>query len=167
MAQIYEIVLKNQQQVQPQQEIVTQEQVVSDVNGTMPIVKQKIKPTVSPTPKIKIGGGNRTGVEHNKYERAINTTLNRFTGGLWERGSRISKSAYGLLVAGSSVGATILFKEMLDSTFKYIIEPLQKQAQERNDKDILKIRTGNLTLGANYDMSVNFITGRRKYKNNS
>lgn len=165
MAQIYEIVLKNQQN-SAQNNVVTEEQISVNPETSITEVKEKIKPLINANPKIKIGGGNRTGVEHDRYQRIITTIGNRFTGGQYEKTVRFANASRGAYF-GNTLGFTVIGQFLFNFIDKQILTPLQRQAQERNDNDVLKIRTGNLTISNTYFPYFNLITGRRKYNTNS
>lgn len=127
-------------------------------------------------PKRNVMGGKRTGrpragkaAEPNKYQRLYNSTLNKLTGGRWERGNRFFRAAESFTNFGSLVGATIVGKFVVDKVVEVVMEltrDLNRESEEKNAKDILRIRTGDMAIGSNYKISTNFFTGRVTYKSN-
>lgn len=116
-------------------------------------------------------GRPRTGkaVEPNRYRRIYNSTLNKITGGVWERSDRFFRGTNGLLEYGNTVGINILGQfgfNAIYNAFDREYQALKKQAEERNTKDILRIRTGDIRIGNDYEVTRNFFTGRIHYKSN-
>lgn len=172
MAKIYEFVIKNQ--TTTQDNVITEEQIPdgninfggsSAINSILQ-TKKKIKPTISPNPQLKIGGGNRTGVDHDRFQRVYTSIGNKFTGGLYEKSVRGLSATKGA-ISGNALGWAVLAQMAINIVMSEVIRPLHKQAEERNANDILKIRTGAMSVGNNYDLSVNIFTGRKHYKSNS
>lgn len=127
-------------------------------------------------PKRNVTGNKRTGrprtgksAEPNRYQRLYNSTLNKLTGGRWERGNRFFRAAESFTQFSSDVGATIIGKFVVDKVIDVVLETtryLTRDAEEKNSKDILRIRTGDMAIGSNYKISTNFFTGRVTYKSN-
>ena len=117
----------------------------------------------------KSKGRPRTGkaVEHNRISRIWNSTMNKITGGFWEKANRAGKATKGLLFYSSFVGANILGQFAMNEFFKQWNAFKQTQ-MERNEKDALKIRVGAIDLGSgdSYSINRNFFSGRIHYKTN-
>ncbi|MCK9576198.1 MAG: hypothetical protein M0R51_09765 [Clostridia bacterium] len=117
--------------------------------------------------------GSNAGVEHNRYARAINPIINRYTGGMWEKGMRLGRAGIGMVdiaknqgakaVLGS-VGFIIVLQFVLMELTKWW-EKEKKEAKEENEANYLKIKTGQTILNNNYRVSRNFFTGKLTYSN--
>ena len=104
-------------------------------------------------------GTSHGGVEHNKYSRAINPMMNKFTGGWWEKGRRLSSSA--LDVASSSkadfmygakmVGGVLIIQFALMELAR-AVERTIKEANQANQSNYLRIRSGLQVLGSDYQV---------------
>lgn len=127
-----------------------------DVNIDGTIINKKRK-NLSPIPS------KPPAVEPNRKMRIVNSTLNKMSGGVWERGKRFVKSSIGA-TGGNPVGWTTLGQFAFN--FGYAIYQNQKrEAQEENEKNILRIRTGSTSLPTSYNISTNFF-GKINYKTN-
>lgn len=129
-----------------------------------------IKPRRSVTSN-KRTGRPRTGkaAEPNRYQRLYNSSLNKLTGGRWERANRFFRGASSFSNFGSTVGATIVGKFIVDAVIDEAIKAVNyftQDAEAKNQKDILRIRTGDLKIGSSYKVSTNFWSGRVTYKSN-
>ena len=136
--------------------------------------------TNSGTPVAKNGAGNRSfnlggmfgGTEHNRYMRPINSVMNRVTGGFWEKGTRLAKAGAnvvqvggkeGVLGALGSVGFAIIVQFLVIEMMK-MFEQEKKKAREENQANFLKIKSGQTTLGQEYNVSKD-IFGKITYRN--
>jgi hypothetical protein len=116
-------------------------------------------------------GGSRGGVEHNRYMRPINPLMNRFTGGWWEKGQRVGRAAMALpseigakgMGALGSVASLILIQFAIMEFDRWFREQKRK-ANEENQANFLKLKSGATTLGQDYKINKN-IFGRITYKN--
>ena len=109
-------------------------------------------------------GGSRGGVEHNRYMRPINPLMNQLTGGWWEKGQRLGRSAMSLpeafktkdgkfTAAGfGSTGALIILQFAIMMGVQAFREQ-QKKAKEENQSNFLKIKSGQTILGQDYKVS--------------
>ena len=117
-------------------------------------------------------GGNRGGVEHNRYMRPINPLMNQLTGGWWEKGQRLGRAGAGVLdVAktkgiGAALGSTgaLLILQFAIMMGVQAFKDQQKKAREENQANYLKIKSGQTTLGQEYKVSKN-IFGLITYRN--
>jgi hypothetical protein len=117
-------------------------------------------------------GGMFGGTEHNRYMRPINSVMNRVTGGVWERGVRVTKAGANVLNAGAtdglagilgSVGFYIIVQFLVIEMMK-MFEQEKKKAREENQANFLKIKTGQTVLGPDYKINRD-IFGRITYSN--
>ena len=117
-------------------------------------------------------GGMFGGTEHNRFMRPINSVMNRVTGGVWERGVRITKAGANVMNAGAtgglagilgSVGFYIIVQFLIIEMFK-MFEQEKKKAREENQANFLKIKTGQTVLGSDYKINKD-IFGRITYSN--
>jgi hypothetical protein len=117
-------------------------------------------------------GGMFGGTEHNRYMRPVNSVMNRVTGGVWERGVRVTKAGANVLNAGAtdglagilgSVGFYIIVQFLVIEMMK-MFEQEKKKAREENQANFLKIKTGQTVLGPDYKINRD-IFGRITYSN--
>jgi hypothetical protein len=116
-------------------------------------------------------GGTRGGVEHNRFMRPINPLMNRFTGGWWEKGQRVGRAAMALpseigakgIGALSSVASLILIQFAI-MEFDRRFREEKRKANEENQANFLKLKSGQTTLGQDYKVSKN-IFGKITYRN--
>jgi hypothetical protein len=122
---------------------------------------------VAHNPTGKRGGGT----DHNRYMRPVNPLLNRVTGGYWEKGQRVGRAMAQLpsefkangMGALTSVASLILVQFAIMEIDKYVREQ-KKKAQEENQANFLKIKSGQTTIGQDYKVSRN-IFGKITYRN--
>jgi hypothetical protein len=150
----YTIVIKDKTSKRTGKEVTT-----NDVkpDGT---VKEKKSPKITPPKKDK-----PKAAEPNRVSRVINSTFNKFTNGMWEKGKRLYSATTAVAMSGSVVGGVII-AQMVVNTIKAQYDNYVRQAEERNQQDILRMRTGTRDIAFNQDYDVNFWTGRVHYKNN-
>jgi hypothetical protein len=101
--------------------------------------------------------GSNRGVEHNRYSRAFNPILNSMTGGVWEKGVRLSRAGTGIIdtwknsgwkAALTGVGFVIVAQFAALEIYKGIKQEIKK-ANEANQTNFLKIKSGMLLLNRN------------------
>jgi hypothetical protein len=116
-------------------------------------------------------GGSRGGVEHNRYLRPINPLMNRLTGGWWEKGQRLGRSAMALpeQFSKKGLGALVSVPSLIILQFAIMeidrrFREAQRKAKEENQANYLKIISGQTTLGQDYKVSRN-IFGKINYRN--
>jgi len=116
--------------------------------------------------------GSNKGVEHNRYLRAINPILNRYTGGMWEKGTRMYRAGLGVIdtaknsgvgAALTSVGAILIAQLIIMESVK-AIEKAIKEAKEDNQANFFKIKNGTMLLSRDADYRKN-IFGKVIYSN--
>lgn len=103
-------------------------------------------------------------VEPNRFQRIYNSSLNKLTGGMWEKGNRFYRASTGAF-KGNLVGFTILGQFAFNLVYEQFNNYV-KQSRESNEKDVLRFRTGEKQIGMDYSVTTNFFSGRIKYKNN-
>jgi hypothetical protein len=117
-------------------------------------------------------GGMFGGTEHNRFMRPLNSVMNRVTGGVWERGVRITKAGANVINAGAngglagilgSVGFAIIVQFLVIEMMK-MFDQEKKKAREENQSNFLKIKTGQTVLGPDYKINKD-IFGRITYSN--
>jgi hypothetical protein len=120
-------------------------------------------------------GKNRGGVEHNRYMRPINPLMNQLTGGWWEKGQRLGRSAMSLpeafrtkdgkfTAAGFGSTGALLILQFAIMMGVQAFKDQQKKAKEENKSNYLKIVSGQTTVGQDYKVSRN-IFGLITYRN--
>jgi hypothetical protein len=117
-------------------------------------------------------GGMFGGTEHNRFMRPINSVMNRVTGGVWEKGTRLVKAGVNTINAGAkgniagvlgSVGFYIIVQFLVIEMMK-MFDQEKKKAREENQANFLKIKTGQTVLGPDYKINKD-IFGRITYSN--
>jgi hypothetical protein len=120
-------------------------------------------------------GGSRGGVEHNRYMRPINPLMNQLTGGWWEKGQRLGRSALSLPeafrtkdgkfnAAGFGSTGSLLILQFAIMMGVQAFREQQKKSKEENQANFLKIKSGQTTLSQDYKVSRN-IFGLITYRN--
>jgi hypothetical protein len=120
-------------------------------------------------------GKNKGGVEHNRYMRPINPLMNQLTGGWWEKGQRLGRSAMSLPsaftgkdgkfnVAGFGSTGALLILQFAIMMGVQAFKDQQKKAKEENQSNFLKIKSGQTTIGQDYKVSKD-IFGKITYRN--
>jgi hypothetical protein len=120
-------------------------------------------------------GKNRGGVEHNRYMRPINPLMNQLTGGWWEKGQRLGRSAMSLpeafrtkegkfTAAGFGSTGMLLILQFAIMMGIQAFREQQKKSKEENQANFLKIKSGQTTLGQDYKVSKD-IFGKITYRN--
>jgi hypothetical protein len=98
--------------------------------------------------------------------------MNRVTGGVWEKGTRLARAGanvvqvggkQGVLGALGSVGFAIIVQFLVIEMMK-MFDQEKKKAREENQANFLKIKTGQTVLGADYKINKD-IFGRITYSN--
>ena len=127
---------------------------------------------------IPLFGGAKGGVEHNRKSRAINPLLNKLTGGVWEKGMRLTRATRGLIkvdketgkfagVSGSAIAILIAFVVM--TVWNAIVKLNQNQRQEAeklNAQNFKRLEIGGGAVHGEYKLITNFWSGRITYNEN-
>lgn len=123
-------------------------------------------------------GGSKGGVEHNRWSRAINPLVNKVTGGVYEKGVRISRALGGLVkinpqtgkFAGFSGSAiTIIIAFVLMTVFNAISKINQgarQKAERLNAENYKVLENGGAAIHGAYKIMVNSWSGRITYNEN-
>ena len=122
-------------------------------------------------------GGSKGGVEHNRKMRAINPILNKLTGGVWEKGMRLTRAAAGMFkyndktgkigVSGPAIAIIIAF--VLITTWNMIQKWNQRErsyAEKANTSDYKRMENGTSAIHGAYKVMVNGWSGRITYNEN-
>jgi hypothetical protein len=116
-------------------------------------------------------GGSRGGVEHNRYMRPINPLINRLTGGWWEKGQRVGRAAMALPseIGAKGIGAlgsvaSLILIQFAIMEFDRRFREEKRKANEENQANFLKLKSGQTTLNQDYKVSKN-IFGKITYRN--
>lgn len=122
---------------------------------------------------VSIFGGEKGGVEHNRKMRAINPLLNRMTGGMWEKGMRLTRAGMGLIkqdketgklgVSGTSVAIIVAF--IIQAILRWQRTEMLK-AQKQNEQNYRQLENGIGAIHGQYKVTTNVITGRHTYNQN-
>jgi len=111
--------------------------------------------------RIPFFTGSNRGVEHNRYMRALNPIINRYTGGMWEKGNRLFRAGTGMIdtwksqgamAALTGVGSVLIIQFALMEAIK-AIEKARKDAKEDNQANYFKIKNGSMLLGQDFSYS--------------
>ena len=123
---------------------------------------------------VSFFGGDKGGVEHNRKMRAINPLLNRMTGGMWEKGMRLTRAGIGMTKSIEKNGIKGIFSgPALYIIVALVITMLMKwQDQERikaekaNTQNYQQLENGVGAIHGQYKITTNFWTGRHTYNQN-
>ena len=122
--------------------------------------------------------GSKGGVEHNRKMRAINPILNKLTYGVWEKGTRLSRAASGIIkvnpdtgkitgISGPAIAIIIAF--ILLTTWnqlaKWNVREIEK-AEKLNTQNYKMLESGGAAIRGSYRISVNTWSGRMTYNEN-
>ena len=121
-----------------------------------------------------LGVGPRGGVEHNRRMRAINPVLNKATHEYWEKGMRLGRAGLGMARNIEEKGAKgILTGPALAIIIAFILQTLMKwqnqeriKAQKMNEQNYKALENGVGAIHSDYEVNVNFWTGRQTYNEN-
>lgn len=117
----------------------------------------EIKPKKGAGTKGAFFTGSNRGVEHNRFSRAFNPILNNMTGGVWEKGVRLTRAGTGVIdtwqhsgwkSAVTGVGAVLIAQFLALEIYKAIKDEIKK-SHEANQTNFLKIKSGMLLLNRN------------------
>ena len=122
-------------------------------------------------------GGSKGGVEHNRKMRAINPILNKVTGGVWEKGMRLTRAGAGLVkrntetgklsLSGPSIAIIIAF--VLITVWNGIAKWNQREranAAKLNAQNFKAMENGSGTVHGAYSIAVNGWSGHISYNEN-
>lgn len=119
-------------------------------------------------------GSAKGGVEHNRYMRAVNPVLNKATGGLYEKGTRLGRAGLGLVKFNAETGAfaglsgvaiTIIISFILQ-TILQIQNKQRHEADKQNAHNFKMLENGVGSVHGQYEISVNMWNGRQTYNQN-
>lgn len=119
-------------------------------------------------------GSMRGGVEHNRYMRAVNPVLNKATGGLYEKATRLGRAGLGLVKFNAETGAfaglsgvaiTIIISFILQ-TILQIQNKQRHEADKQNAHNFKMLENGVGSVHGQYEISVNMWNGRQTYNQN-
>ena len=126
---------------------------------------------------LPLFGGSKGGVEHNRKMRAINPILNKITGGIWEKGTRLTRAAGGLIkindktgklsIGGPAIAIIIAF--VLITAWNAIAKWNQQErarADKLNAENYKKLENGSGAVHGAYKLMVNGWSGRITYNEN-
>ena len=134
--------------------------------------KGEIVPKAGAGIKMASFTGSNVGVDHNRYLRAVNPVINSFTGGWWEKGTRMFRATRGVAdtaknsgigSALTGVGAILIYQFIIMEGLNLIRKEIQK-ANQANQANYLRIRSGLQVLGRDYDTR-RTLFGKIVYKN--
>lgn len=126
---------------------------------------------------VPLLGGSKGGVEHNRKMRAINPILNKITGGVWEKGVRLTRAATGLFkvneqtgkvsLSGPSVAIIIAFVLMqVWNAIARLNKKDRQYAEQLNAENYKKLENGGSAVHGAYKLMVNGWSGRITYNEN-
>jgi len=122
---------------------------------------------------VSVLGGDKGGVEHNRPLRAINPLLNKMTGGYWEKGMRLGRAGAGLITKNTETGKigisgpaiAIIIALAIQTALKVQNKYIEK-ANRMNKQNYKALENGFGFVQGDYDINVNFWTGRQTYNQN-
>ena len=120
---------------------------------------------------VSVLGGS--GVEHNRYMRAVNPVLNKMTGGWYEKGMRLGRAGLGLVQRNTETGGWRLSGVSIAIIIAFVLQTLIKYqqsqiaiAERKNKQNFKMLENGFGQINSAYEMSANFWTGRLTYNQN-
>ena len=122
-------------------------------------------------------GGSKGGVEHNRLSRAINPILNKITGGVYEKGVRLTRAIGGIARANPKTGKlsvslpaiAIIVAFVLIQTWNMINawNTRDRQiAEKTNTSNYKKLENGMNAIHGAYRVSADQWSGRIIYNEN-
>lgn len=116
---------------------------------------------------------SKSGVEANRRMRAINPIINKMTGGMWEKGTRLGRAGFGLVQRNTETNATRLSPTAVSIIIALILTTIVKQhqmliarANEINQRNYKSIENGITQVRNIQDVSQNIISGKINYNQN-
>ena len=122
-------------------------------------------------------GGSKGGVEHNRKMRAINPILNKVTGGVWEKGMRLTRAGAGLIKRNTETGKlsfsgpsiAIIVAFVLMTTWNAIAKLNAREranAAKLNAQNFKAMENGSGTIHGAYKITTSSWSGRISYNEN-
>lgn len=122
-------------------------------------------------------GGSKGGVEHNRISRAINPILNKITGGVYEKGVRLTRAIGGLAKPNPKTGKigislpaiAIIIAFVLIQAWNLINAWNTRErilAEKENTFNYTKLENGTNAIHGAYRVSANQWSGRIYYNEN-
>ena len=122
-------------------------------------------------------GGSKGGVEHNRKMRAINPILNKVTGGVWEKGMRLTRAGAGLVKRNTETGKISLSGPSIAIIVAFVLITVWNgiakwNARERanaaklNAQNFKAMENGSGTVHGAYSIAVNGWSGHISYNEN-
>ncbi len=122
-------------------------------------------------------GGEKGGVEHNRKMRAINPILNKITGGVWEKGMRLTRAAGGLVKRNTETGKLSIGGPSIAIIIAFILQQIwngfakwnqkeRQQSERLNAENYKKLENGSGAVHGSYKIMVNGWTNRITYNEN-
>ena len=123
---------------------------------------------------VSIFGGERGGVEHNRYMRAINPLANKATYGVYEKGVRAARATFGVMKNISEKGAKGIFSgpalvilaQLVLLGINKLHEVERNKADKLNQQNYKQLENGIGAIHGYFEVSTNIITGRHTYNQN-
>ena len=117
------------------------------------------------------------GVEHNRKMRAINPILNKVTGGVWEKGMRLTRAGAGLVKRNTETGKLSLSGPSIAIIIAFVLITVWNgiakwNARERanaaklNAQNFKAMENGSGTVHGAYSIAVNGWSGHISYNEN-
>lgn len=122
-------------------------------------------------------GGSRGGVEHNRVSRAINPLLNKVTGGVYEKGTRLVRAVGGIAKPNPKTGKmgvslpaiAIIIAFVLIQTWNMLQKWNQRErqsAEKANMANFKRLENGSSAIHGSYRVMVDGWSGRVTYNEN-
>lgn len=122
-------------------------------------------------------GGEKGGVEHNRKMRAINPILNKITGGVWEKGMRLTRAAGGLVKRNTETGKISLGGPSIAIIIAFVLITMwnmiarlnqtdRANAEKLNAQNFKNLENGTSAVHGAYKVATNLWSGRVSYNEN-
>lgn len=126
---------------------------------------------------IPLFGGPKGGVEHNRKMRAINPILNKVTGGAWEKGTRLTRAAGGLIKVNDQTGKLSIGGPAIAIIIAFILQTAwnliakwnareRQEAEKLNAQNFKRLENGGGAVHGSYKLVVDGWSGRISYNEN-
>ena len=122
---------------------------------------------------VSVLGGEKGGVEHNRYMRAVNPLLNKMTGGWYEKGMRLGRAGLGLVQRNTETGKYKISGVSVAIIIAFAIQMVLKvqqseiaKAQQQNKQNFKMLENGFGQINGAYDIGVNIWNGRQTFNQN-
>lgn len=120
-----------------------------------------------------VGTKHGAGTYENRWLRIVNPAINKFTGGNWEKATRIGRgvatmpstfASGGIGAVLSSTGFAIILQLAIMMAIKEF-EKMRANSLKENNANFLRMESGQTILSQNYSVSKDWFSGKITYRN--